>query len=217
MSEKNVSNPFTQTLPLSRPERRRRAREARKRLKSPDERKLLVKEGLSSLAHQAGLAALMRLMEQDVDRTCGVKGKWEQNREGRIGSRNGWGPGTVWLGGFCVQIQRPRAVRAERHGGGELPIESYQQAQNPEFLSNAALTATMLGVSLRNHAKVVGAINPVTQELPISGLSKSTIGRRFIAAADELLSTFLKRPLSERYLVVWVDAVAEGDHPSWPP
>jgi hypothetical protein len=86
MSEKNVSNPFGQTLPLSRPERRRLAREARKKLQSPDERQLLVKEGLSSLAHQAGLAALMRLMEQDVDQACGVKGKWEQNREGRLGT-----------------------------------------------------------------------------------------------------------------------------------
>lgn len=162
MSKRNGSNLFTQNLP--RLERRRRAREARKKLQSPDERQLLVKEGLSSLAHQTGLASLMRLMEQDADRVCGVKGKWEQNREGRIGSRNGWGPGTVWLGGSCVQIQRPRAVRAKSLGGGELSIESYQQAQNPEFLSNAALTATMLGVSLRNHAKVVGAINPVTQE-----------------------------------------------------
>lgn len=213
MSERNDSNPFTQNLPLPRPERRRRAREIRKKLQTMDERQVLVKEGLSSLAYQTGLASLTRLMEQDVDRVCGVKGKWEQNPVGRLGSRNGWGPGTVWVGGFSVQIQRPRAIRPKSSGGGELPIESYQRAQNPEFLSNAALTATMLGVSLRKHGKVVGAVNPVNSaELYVSGLSKSTIGRRFIAAAEELLSTFLQRRLDERYLVVWVDAVAEGDY-----
>ena len=74
MSERNDSNPFTQNLPLPRPERRRRAREIRKKLQTMDERQVLVKEGLSSLAYQTGLASLTRLMEQDVDRVCGVKG-----------------------------------------------------------------------------------------------------------------------------------------------
>lgn len=204
------SQPEERVLP--RAERRRRAREARKKLQAVELRQLLKEEGLTALAHQAGLVALMRLMEEDINRACGVKSKWEQNPEGRLGSRNGWGPGAVWIGGSWVQIERPRAVRSKAEGGGEIPLESYVAAQNPELLSNAVLTATVLGVSLRSHAKVVGAINPVAPELEISGLSKSTIGRRFLAAADNFLASFLKRRLeADRYLVVWVDAVAEGD------
>lgn len=194
---------------LPRAERRRRAREARRKLEATELRQLLVDEGLTALAHQTGLEALATMMEEDIDRACGVRGKWEQNPEGRLGSRNGRGFGAVWIGGRLLQIDRPRAVYA---GGREIAVESYQAAQNPEFLSNAVLTATVLGVSLRNHAAVVGAINPIAPDRETSGLSKSTIGRRFLAAADSFLDHFLNRRLDERYLVVWVDAIAEGDY-----
>lgn len=210
MSKSLDSNLVGGVLPRS--ERRRIAREARKKLPVAELRQLLLDDGLTALAYQAGLAALVQLMEEDINQACGVRNKWEQNPQSRIGSRNGWGPGAVWIGGSCVQIERPRAVRAKALGGGEILLESYQAAQNPEFLSNAALTTTVLGVSLRKHAEVVSAINPVAPELEISSLSKSTIGRRFRAAADKFLTTFLQRRLNERYLVVWVDAVAEGGY-----
>ena len=194
---------------LPRPERRRTAREIRKGLGGQDLRQVLVGEGLSALNQLTGLMALMKLMEEDIDLACGVRGKWEQNPEDRLGSRNGWGPGLVWVGAGFVRIVRPRAIR---RGGGELSLESYQAAQNPEFLSNAVLTSTLLGVSLRRHPKVSGSLNPGHAELPVSGLSKSALGRRFIAAADEFVTSFLARRLDERYLAVWVDAVAEGNY-----
>lgn len=204
-----VIGSIQQVITLPRPERRRRAREIKKGLRTQEQRQILLEEGLSVLAQQAGLAALTQLMEEDANNACGVGGKWEQNPENRLGSRNGWGPGAVWIAGRWVRIERPRATR---RGGGELPLESYQAAQNPEFLSNAVLTATVLGVSLRNHPKVVGAVSPGHKDLQTSGLSKSALGRRFIAAADEFVASFLGRRLDERYLVVWVDAVAEGGY-----
>lgn len=205
----NVIVPLQPVSNLPRPDRRRRAREIRKGLADQDSRQVLVKEGLSALNQLAGLVALMKLMEEDIDLVCGVRGKWEQNPEDRLGSRNGWGPGFVWMGSSFVRIERPRAIR---RGGGELPLESYQAAQNPEFLSNAALTSTILGVSLRKHPKVSGSLNPGHSELHVSGLSKSALGRRFIAAADEFATSFLARRLDERYLAVWIDAVAEGGY-----
>lgn len=207
MSE--VINSIQQVINLPRPERRRRNRELKKGLGAQEQREILLKEGLSVLAQQAGLTALMQLMEEDVNNACGVGGKWEQNPENRRGSRNGYGPGAVWISGQSVKIDRPRATR---QSGGELPLESYQAAQNPEFLANAVLTATILGVSLRNHPNVVRALSPGHKDMHTSGLSKSALGRRFIAAADAFVGSFLGRRLDERYLVVWVDAVAEGGY-----
>lgn len=197
-------------LPLSRPERRRAAREARAG-QVPDPARVLKKDGLSALAHQAGTAALRQLMDAEIDRQCGVKGKWEQNPHQRQGYRNGWGPGTVWIGGRSVPFERPRAVRTKEAGGGEIVIESYLAAQDPEFASDAVLTALVLGVSQRCYPKVVNAVNPVG-DVAARNLSKSAVGRQFIAAASQYLKAFLSRRLDQRYLVVWIDAVAAGDY-----
>jgi transposase-like protein len=207
MSENDHSNPVVKNL--SRQARRQEVRKTLKQLQSAEAREVLTKEGFTALAQQTGLETLNRLMQEDVNTACGVRGKWEQNPAERTGSRNGYAFGAVWLNGYWMPIERPRAVFK---GGGEVPLESYIAAQNPEFLTNAALITTVLGVSMRNHPKVVQAISPSASERPISGLSKSAIGRRFVAAADTFVAEFVSRRLDERYLAVWIDAVAEGQH-----
>ncbi|MFN8612924.1 MAG: transposase [Vulcanimicrobiota bacterium] len=197
--------------PLSRAERRRELRAIRQRAQCLDLESILRKEGLSALAHQAGMAALMKLMEDEIDRHCGVRGKWEQNSGARRGYRNGWEIGTVWVGGRPVSIERPRAIRTKEAGGGEIALESYLAAQDPDFASDAVLTSLVLGVSQRTFSTVVNAVNPVGN-VPVKGLSKSAVGRLFIAAASQYLKVFLSRRLDQRYLVVWIDAVSAGDY-----
>lgn len=197
-------------VPLSRAERRRRVRVARGG-QAPDLARILKEDGLSALAYQTGTATLLQLMQAEVDQQCGVAGKWEQNPHQRLGYRNGWGPGAVWIGGRYVAFERPRAVLTKAAGGGEIILESYLAAQDPAFASDAVLTALVLGVSQRCYPKVVDAVNPVG-EVEARNLSKSAIGRQFIAASSQYLKTFLSRKLSQRYLVVWVDAVAAGGY-----
>lgn len=197
-------------LTLSRPERRRAVRGARGG-QFPDLARVLKEDGLSALGYQTGIAALRQLMETEIDHLCGVKGKWEQNPQQRQGYRNGWGPGTVWIGGRSVPFERPRAVRTKAAGGGEIVIESYLAAQDPEFASDAVLTAMVLGVSQRCYPNVVNAVNPVG-DVAARNLSKSAVGRQFIAAAGQYLKAFLGRRLDQRYLVVWIDAVAAGNY-----
>ena len=197
--------------PLSRAERRRELRAIRQRALDLDLESILKKEGLSALAYQAGMAALMKLMEDEIDCHCGVKGKWEQNPGGRRGYRNGWENGIVWIGGRPVSIELPRAIRTKEAGGGEIAIESYVAAQDPEFASDAVLTSLVLGVSQRTFSTVVNAVNPVG-DVPVRGLSKSAVGRLFVAAASQYLKVFLSRRLDQRYLVVWIDAVAAGKY-----
>lgn len=197
-------------LSLSRPERKRAVQEAR-RSQLSDLARVLKEDGMSALGFQAGLAALLQLMEAEIDQQCKVRGKWEQNPSQRQGYRNGWGPGCIWIGGRSVSIQRPRAVRTKEAGGGEILIESYVAAQDPDFASDAVLTSLVLGVSQRSYPSVVDAVNPVGN-VAARCLSKSAIGRQFIAAANQYLKAFLSRRLDQRYLVVWVDAVAAGDY-----
>lgn len=203
-SENNV-------VPLSSAARKRAIREARNG-QVPDLSKILKEDGLSALAHQTARAALLQLMEAEINQQCGVKGKWEQNPGQRQGYRNGWGPGMVWIGGRYVAIERPRAVRCKESGGGELILESYLAAQDPKFASDSVLIATVLGVSQRCYPTVVEAVNPVGENVEVRKLSKSAIGRQFIAASSQYLKAFLSRQLTQRYLVVWLDMVAGGDY-----
>ena len=114
------------------------------------------------------------------------------------------------MGGRRIEVQRPRVVGLQ---GGELPIESYQAARNPKFLNQAALTACINGVSQRKHRGVLESLVPLA---PIAsdatGLSKSAVGRRFVAAADQRVKDVLARPLDERFLTVWIDCVQEADY-----
>ena len=166
-SENNV-------VPLSRGARRRAIREARSGQAS-DLSKILKEDGMSALAHQTATAALLRLMEGEINQQCRVKGKWEQNPGRRQGYRNGWGPGLVWIGGRYVSMERPRAVRCKESGGGELILESYLQAQDPKFASDAVLTALVLGVSQRCYPTVVEAVNPVGESVESASCPKALL------------------------------------------
>lgn len=191
-----------------RAERRRALRAARKSSQD-DLRRVLYKDGALALSHQAGKNALEQLMEEDASRECGVGQKGTHSTQ-RTGYRNGYEVGTVFLGGQPVRVLRPRVVGVE---GGERPIQSYQEARDPQFLNQAALTACVLGVSQRHHAELLHAAAPLGSDAGArGGLSRSAIGRRFIAAADRQVKELLGRRLDERYLVVWLDGIGEGGY-----
>lgn len=208
MSKQDDSKTAMQTL--SRPERRRAVREAA-RTTQPELRRILVDDGLSAFVNRVGLEALFELMEEDINQACGVTGKWSQSPENRQGSRNGRVPGVVWVGGRSARIERPRAIKARHLGGGEILLPSYQAAQNPEFLSDAVLTPTVLGVSMRKYRPMIAATFPMEKGRESPGLYKSSVGRRFLAAADRFADRYLKRVLDQRFLVVWLDGVAAGE------
>jgi transposase-like protein len=199
-----------EVTPSNRAHRRRAEREARKAwLEEPVQ--VVLQEGLLALGLFLALETLQDLMEQEINRKCGVRGKGEQNPAGRKGYRNGGEAGQVVVGGRCLSIWRPRAVWK---GGGEIELEVYKAAQNPDFLSQSVLTATVLGVSQRSHKTVLEAMAPAPagDTVPASGLSKSAVGRRFQAEAEKVVEKFLTRPLQKRYLAVWIDALVEAGH-----
>jgi putative transposase len=75
------------------------------------------REGLLALAVGTGLAVLQVMLEEDVTRLVGPKGR---HNPGRTAVRHGSERGAVTLGGRRVGIRRPRIRAAD--GAGEVPV-----------------------------------------------------------------------------------------------
>jgi transposase-like protein len=198
---------------MSRTERRRQelaARKAAQQVPSEEDlRHVVLRDGMLAMGCQIALATLHHLMEEDAKRQCGVSQKGKHDKA-RSGYRNGYERGSVVLAGRRVEVYRPRVVGVT---GGELPIESYRAAGNPDFLNQAALTACIRGVSQRKHRGVLDALAPlghIAQD--VTGLSKSAVGRRFVETADKKVVEVLARPLEERFHAVWMDCIQEADY-----
>jgi transposase-like protein len=159
------------------------------------------------MAFDVAMRTLHSLMEQDANRQCGIEKKG-QHGAARTAYRNGYERGSIVFAGRHMEIRRPRVVALE---GGELPIVSYQAARNPAFLREAALTACVRGVSQRKHRGILEALAPIGHH-DATGLSKSAVGRRFMAEADKRVKALLERRLDERFLTVWTDCIQEGGY-----
>lgn len=209
MIDSDTSMPTPSSLPGTRAERRRRRREARQVPSQDELRQVIRQDGVLAMGCELGLVTLHLMMEEDANRQCGVEQKGKHSKA-RLGNRNGYETGSVIVGGCRVEVQRPRVVGIK---GGELSIESYQAARNPEFLNEAALTACVLGVSQRKHRTVLEALAPLGQVADGAwGLSKSAVGRRFVATADQKAEAMRTRRLDDGFLAVWMDGIQEADY-----
>ena len=84
------------------------------------------REGLLALAVGTGLQVLEVMLEEDVARLVGPKGRHNPDR---TAVRHGNEPGQVTLGGRRVRVRRPRVRTAD--GTGELPVPTYQVFARP--------------------------------------------------------------------------------------
>ena len=91
------------------------------------------REGLLALAVGTGLGVLHSLLEADVDRLVGPRGR--HNPE-RVAVRHGTQPGQVTLGGRRVRVDHPRVRRAD--GAGELPLPTWQAFAGTQLLDQLA-------------------------------------------------------------------------------
>jgi hypothetical protein len=78
-----------------------------------------IKEGLMAFSCATGLVVIAEMMEEELARVVGPKGKHAQER---TAERNGSAPGSVVLGSRTVPVRRPRAVRTD--GSGEIGLDS---------------------------------------------------------------------------------------------
>jgi putative transposase len=151
---------------------------------------------------QGGLAVATAMLEEEVERLCGPR----YARTGGEASRWGHGPGEAVLGGRRVKLERPR-VRSE---GREVPLETYEQFQREDPLTDRAMEQMLVGVSTRKYAR---SLEPVIPSLEESGTSKSAVSRRFVAKTAAQLEVTLSESLRDRqWVALMVDGLNFHDH-----
>lgn len=191
---------------LSRKERRELLR--RRQAMGRRELEELVRKNLLAAVWEAGLDALRRQLEAEADRVSGApKGKHAQGRRGR---RHGYEVGSAVLGGVRMPILRPRVRSLD--GTRELPLPTYQALQDETTLGETVLAQALAGVATRGYRHVMAQALRGPEEIPLTHVSKSSVSRRFVAETGARLEALLSRPLTERYLAVFVDGLQLGEH-----
>jgi transposase-like protein len=165
------------------------------------------RQGLLALAVGTGLGVLGSLLDADVERLAGPKGRHQPDR-GAV--RHGTQPGQVTLGGRRVRVDRPRVRSAD--GTRELPLPTWQAFAATELLDQLALERMLAKLSTRRYQ---AGLEPVGSriEQDATGTSKSAISRRFVAATERALAELLAADLSGLDLVaLMVDGIRVAEH-----
>jgi transposase-like protein len=165
------------------------------------------REGLLALAVGAGLGVLGSLLDADVERLAGPKGRHNPDR---AAVRHGTQPGKVTLGGRRVRVDRPRVRSAD--GTAELPLPTWRAFAATELLDQLTLERMLAKLSTRRYQ---AGLEPVGSrvEQDATGTSKSAVSRRFVAATERALGELLAADLSGLDLVaLMVDGIRVAEH-----
>ena len=165
------------------------------------------REGLLALAVGTGLQVLQTMLEEDVARLVGPKGR---HNPARAAVRHGSEPGQVTLGGRRVRIRRPRVRSAD--GTRELPVPTYQAFAPTELLDQLALERMLAKLSTRRYPAGLEPVG-IGVEQAATGTSKSAVSRRFVARTEHALAELLAADLSGLDLVgLMVDGIRVAEH-----
>jgi putative transposase len=145
------------------------------------------REGLLALAVGTGPGVLHNLLDADVERLVGPKGRHNPDRSA---VRHGTQPGKVSLGGRRVRVDRPRVGSAD--GTAELPLATWQAFASTELLDQLALERMLAKLPTRRYWH---GLEPVGShvEHAATGTSRSAVSRRFVAATEHALAQLLVR------------------------
>ena len=161
------------------------------------------KEHVLAFSVALGLQALGKLMEADLVRLVGPKGR---HRADRSAYRHGSERRSVTLGARLVEVDRPRA---RSRAGGELQLPSYEAALDRDLLSEAALARMLAGVSTRQYERTLEPVG----EVPTRGTGRSAVSARFVQATSAKLAQLRSRDLAPLGIVaLFIDGIAIADH-----
>ena len=164
-------------------------------------------EGLLALAVGTGLGVLGSLLDADVERLAGPKGR---HNPARAAVRHGTQPGKVTLGGRRVRVDRPRVRSAD--GTQELALPTWQAFAATEPLDQLALERMLAKLSTRRYRVGLEPVGSAVEQAA-TGTSKSAVSRRFVAATEHALAGLLAQELSTLDLVaLMVDGIKVADH-----
>ena len=148
-----------------------------------------IHEGLLALSVSAGMLVIDQMLDQDVERLCGPKGRWDPARSAY---RHSDEPSSLPLGGRRVPVRRPR-VRSV--AGTEVALPTWQALKEADLLGELAVSRMLARVSCRRYA--TDGLEPVGETISATahGTSKSAVSRRFVALTGARLAELLARPV----------------------
>ena len=160
-----------------------------------------VQESVEQLSMDAGLLVMKTLIEEEVERRAGKRGKHDPDRQARRwGSEDGY----VVLGGKKVPVERPRVRSVD---GKEIALERYECFQEDGHLQRAVGKHVLAGVATRDYEKVVDEV------CDGYGIRKSSVSRQWKALSGKKLDEFLARPLGGLNLAaVMIDGVGFDEY-----
>ena len=160
------------------------------------------REGLLALAVGTGLGVLGSLLDADVERLAGPKGRHNPQR---AAVRHGTQPSKVTLGGRRVRVDRPRVRSAD--GTAELPLVTWQAFATTKLLDQLTLERMLAKLSTRRYQVGLEPVGSAVEQAA-TGTSKSAVSRRFVAATEHALAELLAQDLSTLDLVaLMVDGI----------
>jgi putative transposase len=165
------------------------------------------REGLLALAVGTGIAVLGELLDADVDRLVGPRGR--HNSE-RVAVRHGSQPGQVTLGGRRLRVTRPRVRTTD--GTAEVPVPTWEAFSGRELLDQLTLERVLAKLSTRRYRAGLEPVGAAVEQAA-TGTSKSSVSRRFVAATEHALADLLAVDLTGLDLVaLLVDGVRVAEH-----
>lgn len=160
-----------------------------------------LQESVEQLSIDTGLLVMKCLIEEEVERRVGKKGKHDPDREAR---RHGREDGYVAFAGKKMPFERPRVRSVD---GSEVSLERYEHFQEDGQLQRAVGKHVLAGVATRDYGKVVDEV------CDGYGVEKSSVSRHWKALSTKKLEEFLARPLGELGLVaVMIDGVGFDEY-----
>lgn len=144
----------------------------------------------------AGIDSLTQMLAEDAEALCG--GRYERTA-GKPGYRWGTTKGKVGFHGGKVEMERPR-VRGRQ--GGEIPLPSWEAAQDASLLEHWAVNLMLMNVATRKYGRAVRLPESAVPVRVGAGISKSAVSRRFVALTEAKLEEWMSSDLSQLDLLV---------------
>ena len=150
----------------------------------------------------AGIETLGKMMEADTEVACGPR---HSRSEDRRGHRWGRTAGKIGFHAGKIAIERPR-VRAL--DGKELPLASWEQAVEEDWLGRWAMNLMLINVSTRKFRRAVRLPEGDVPAPAGSGVSKSAASRHFVALSATRMQEWMASDLCKLdLLVVQIDGI----------
>lgn len=161
---------------------------------------------IDELVDSIGRVTIETVLEMSAEQVAGPRqqGKW---REGKPVVWYGKQPGHIYLSDRKLTVNKPRLRRREAGGDKEVAVPAYTALRDGAGLQGRMLEILMNGVSTRSYEQVIPRMADSV------GISKSTVSRQTMAAAEKALAELLGRRLQgKEILVVYIDGVHFGEH-----